>query len=208
MTGTSLPIKNQKEIHGFFDTDDMDKLFFHINYDTSKVIQDRVKAYYPFIDCQSFRKHKVLKGISLLIGKMQMLIGIDRTRKSPLTPVYNGWGWFSIPHDFAEYAVSQRVAIRKAFHHTLAADEVWIHTVAMHSPFKARVYGYNGKDDPVDASKHFQDWTRGKPYTFTGEDYELLMNQPNAFWARKFSDQNKDIVDRIYNKIMQEQSEG
>lgn len=206
ITGTSMPVKTQNEIHDFFDDKENNLLYFHINYDVEKVIQDRVKAYYPFINTPYFRKHKSIKVISLLIGKFQLAVGINRLKKSRLNPIYNGWGWFSIPEDFALYAISCRDEIRHTFNHTLAADEVWIHTIAMNSEFKDRVYGYNGKDDAIDASRHFQDWKRGKPYIFTSEDYNLLMNG-NAFWARKF-DENKDkkIIDMIFDTLWEKQN--
>lgn len=59
-----MPIKTQNIIHNFFDNQDNNLLYFHINYDTSKVIQERVKAYYPFINNIFFRNHKIIKGIS------------------------------------------------------------------------------------------------------------------------------------------------
>ena len=182
------------------------RLYFHINVGTEKFIQNRVKAYYPLVSSPYFRSHKWIKGISELCGKAQMALGINRLRNSEFDPVYNGWGWFSIPHDFATYCVSKRALIEKTFCYTLAADEMWIHTVAMHSPFCDKVYGYNGKEDAVDASKHFQDWKRGKPYTFTKEDFDLLMKDNPAFFARKF-DQNKDkeIIDMIFEAIQKEQ---
>lgn len=201
ITGTSLPIKSQDFIHSFFDADKDKKLYFHINCGFEKVIQDRCKAYYPFINTNAFRKYKALKALSLMIGKFQILIGINRLRHSELNPVYNGWGWFSIPEDFARYCIAKQDVIKKTFRYTLAADEVWIHTVAMHSPFIDRIYGYNGNDDAVDASKHLQDWKRGKPYIFTKDDFAFIM-ESKAFWARKFDERkDKDIVDAIYSCI-------
>mgnify|MGYP001625640973 CR=1 FL=1 len=98
--------------------------------------------------------------------------------------------------------ISCKKEIEKTFNYTLASDEVWIQTIAMHSDFRKRVYGFNGKDDAIDASKHFIDWTRGCPYVFKEKDYDLLMENSTAFWARKF-DQNKDkkIVDKIFDTL-------
>jgi hypothetical protein len=202
--GTSLPIKTQDEIHNFFDDESNDKLYFHINYGTYKLIQDRAKAYYPFIETKYYRKCKPLKALSILIGKLEILFGVDRLKNSVLSPLYNGWSWFSVPHDFAIYALGKKELIEHTFNYTLAADEVWIQSVAAHSQkFRDRMYGFNGKDDPIDASKHFQDWKRGKPYVFRKEDYELLMNGNSAFWARKFdADVDREIVDMIYNTIL------
>lgn len=202
LTGTSLPIKTQDEIHEFFDNDIRQLLYFHINKEIHKTIQDRAKAYYPFINKTHFRNNWALKLLSICIGKMEIIMGINRLRNSEFNPVYNGWGWFSIPNDFAHYAITKQEAIKSAFQYTLASDEVWIQTVAMHSEFSDRIYGYNGKDDPIDASKHFQDWKRGKPYVFQKEDYDLLMKDNRCFFARKFDENvDKEIIDMIFITI-------
>ena len=185
LTGTSLPIRRYEEMYQFFASDSRKLLYFHINHDTYKVIQDRVKAYYPFIDSPYFRKSKMMKGLSLLCGKTQIALGVNRLRNSRLYPLYNGWQLFSVPDDFAKYAVQCKDEINKTFRYTLAPDEVWIQSLAMHSPFAERVYGNNGRDDPIDASKHYVDWKRGKPYTFTKDDFDILINDNHgAFWAR------------------------
>ena len=106
--GTSLPIKTQDEIHNFFDNDYVKHLYFHVNIGTFKLIQDRAKAYYPFIENTHFRKNKVLKVLSIVIGKIQILCGINRLRGNELAPLYNGWSWFSIPHDFANELLTKR----------------------------------------------------------------------------------------------------
>ena len=202
ISGTSIPIKPQKEIHRFFDEEAGGRLFFHINSSTAPVIQERVKAYYPLVSLKCFRKHKWLKAISLVMGKIQIALGVNRLRKSEFKAIYNGWSYFSIPHDFAVYCCSKQAVVEKTFRHTLASDEAWIHTLAVHSDFKDRTYGLNGKNAPIDASKHFQDWKRGKPYTFTKEDFDILMADNGAFWARKFDDKkDREIIDMIYQQV-------
>lgn len=205
--GTSLPIKTQDEVHYFFDNDFEKKLYFHINIGTFKLIQDRAKAYYPFIESKSFRKSKLLKLISIVIGKIQILFGVNRLKDNELAPLYNGWSWFSIPDDFAKYLLMKRELLEKTFKYTLASDEVWLHSVAAHSnKYRSRTYGLNGRDDPLDATKHFQDWKRGKPYVFHKEDYSLLMEDNPCFWARKFDENvDKEIVDMIFEEIKRRQ---
>lgn len=206
ISGTSLPIKNQDIIHDFFDRKDQDLLYFHINNETHKVIQDRVRAFYPFINTKFFRKSKLIKGLSYLLGKTEILFGIDRLRRAELKPIYNGWTWFSVPHDFAKFAVKKRELLEKTFNFTVASDETWIQTLAVHSKFKDRIYGLNGKNDPLDASKHFIDWKRGKPYIFRLEDYDLLMKDNRCFFARKFDENiDKKIVEKIVSDISEQQ---
>ena len=202
LSGQDLCIKSQDEIHAFFNENN-DKLYFHINTGTFIQIQERCKYYYPFINTKRFKYCKILKVISLVFGKAQKFVGINRLRNSPLYPIYNGWDWYSITGEFAKYVVSQEKLIKKTFNYTLSNDETFVHTLAMHSEyFRDKVYGYNGKDDAMDASKRLQDWKRGKPYTFTIEDYYMIIDSPYYF-ARKFDDKNIDLVKKIveYTKI-------
>ena len=49
--------------------------------------------------------------------------------------------------------------------------------------------------------------SRWNPYVFLSQDYEELINN-KAFFARKFdSNKDKDIIDRVYKKIMEEKNE-
>lgn len=196
LSGQDLCIKSQDEIHEFFN-DNNDKLYFHINVGVFRQIQDRCRYYYPFINTKHFKYWKWLKALSLVLGKAQKFIGINRLRHSELYPIYNGWDWYSITYDFAKYVVSKESLIKKTFNHTLSNDECFVHTLAMHSKeFRDKVYGYNGNDDAMDASKRLQDWKRGKPYTFTLEDFDMIINSPYYF-ARKFDDNNIDLVNKI-----------
>ncbi len=204
LTAEELPIKSQDYIHRFFEGDPNQNIYLHINVGTFRDIQDRCKYYYPFIDHDSFKGNKLVKGLSLILGKSQKLIGIDRRRKHPdFFPLYNGWGWGSIPGDFADYVLSRKEDTIDVFHKTLAGDEVWLHSLAMHHPtFAKRMYGYNGLDDAIDASKLYQDWKRGKPYTFTIEDLNMLL-ATDALFARKFSSAaDMSLVEALKRKII------
>ncbi len=197
-----MPIKTQNQIHDFFDNDKEEKLYFHINYQPHKVIQERCKAYYPFINTKCFRKSKPLKLLSKILGKLQIVFGVNRLKNNPFYPLYNGWNWFSIPNDFAKYVVSKRAEIIRCFSKTLASDEVVMQSVAMHSPFADRVYGYNGKNDPIDASKRFIDWKRGTPWVFIKSDFEMITRNQKSFFARKFDENiDKEIIDLIYGEL-------
>lgn len=62
----------------------------------------------------------------------------------------------------------------------------------MNSPFR---------NDVVNDCLRYVDWERGKPYTFSDEDFDLLMSSNNLF-ARKFDySKNPEIVDHIFNEL-------
>jgi len=46
------------------------------------------------------------------------------------------------------------------------------------------------------------DWDRGSPYTFTIEDFNVLIDS-NKLWARKFSElKDEKIVNSIYSTFV------
>ena len=71
-------------------------------------------------------------------------------------------------------------------------DELFVQTIAMNSPYRQNI---------ANDSLRYIDWEHGFPYSFTAEDYSLLMNSDKLF-ARKF-DEKKDfqIVARIRERI-------
>lgn len=197
LSGVDLPIKSRQFIFDYFKNSD--KLYLCCMSAKDTYQTNRTKYYYPFINNKLYRKSKVIKGMSLLFGKIQAIVGINRNRKKNNYPIsYCGWQWFSIPRDFAEYVLLNEKKIYSTFHHTLASDESFMQTVAMNSSFKERIYKMDCKED---GAMRRIDWERGRPYTFKREDYDYIMNSPYIF-ARKF-DENIDsvIIDKIYNEI-------
>ena len=193
LSGTTLCTKSQDEIHDFYDNTDLE--YFHVNVGTFKSIQNRCKYYYPFINTSKFRSSKILKGLSIVLGRMQTLLGINRLRKSKLYPIYGGMEWFSITEDFVSYLLDNEPIIRKTFHHTLASEEVFMQTLAMHYSFRDRVYGYNGKDDFIDASKTYQFWNTGKSsYIDTVDKINIIKSDKHSFFARKFKDNDIELI--------------
>jgi len=94
--------------------------------------------------------------------------------------------------DFAKFLTENEALIRKQYGFTRTADEIFIQTLAMKSPFRDSLYTHG---------VHYIDWERGEPYTFTAEDFELLINSGKPF-ARKFDcRQDSEIIQRIYNHV-------
>ena len=75
-------------------------------------------------------------------------------------------------------------------------------TILYNSKFYKNVYSI--KNDDYLGIKRYIDWKRGEPYTFTIDDYDLLINS-NCFWARKFSSKkDKEIINKIYEKVVKD----
>jgi hypothetical protein len=193
LSGADLPIKNQDEIHAFFDDHPgMEFLYYDDKILSHEGFYDRVK-YFHFLQeiiGRSGRRNPLfhLNKIQLAIQKY---LGINRIKETR-SKIKKGTTWFSITHDLARYVVSQEHAIRHQYKFTYCADETYLHTLVWNSNFRDRV---------VNSSLRYIDWERGQPYTFRLEDYEMLVNS-SAFWARKFSEKvDVKIIDRIFTSL-------
>ena len=182
LSGLDLPLKSQKEIRSFFEFAYPSNF---IKYDDSAIqngsFLHRVRTYHLFQDYFGLNTGilpgflRRLENISL---KFQEFIGVQR--KQYITP-YKGTNWFSITHELVKYVLSHEDIIRKQFYHTVCADEVFLHSIAMESPYRETV---------VSNSLRAVDWTRGTPYVYKSEDVDELLNSSNLF-GRKF-DENID----------------
>ena len=198
LSGTDLPIKTQDEIHLFFkENDGKEYIGFDAGGEDNPNYRSRVRYYYPFQEIIGRREDGLYGKIRTAQGLLLMLqekLQIDRVKKLPCV-FYKGPNWFSITHELASYVLSQKAFIHKTFSMTVCADEMFLQTVVMDSPFRDRV---------VSDMLRYIDWERGTPYTFRTEDYPQLCTSEKLF-ARKFdADTDYEIVDRIFRYITEE----
>lgn len=191
LSGVDLPLKSQDEIHEFFASLGGMQC---ITYDSIDSCLDRLRYYYPLQEMIGRKRNfssKLLRRIQWLFLGLQRIFKINRIRAKE-DKYYKGSQWVSITGEFAKYLSQMESHIKKCFRHTLIPDEIFMQSVAMASPFKDRLY-----TDGV----HYIDWTRGEPYTFREEDFDLLMSSGKMF-ARKF-DWNTDhrIIEHIYEHV-------
>lgn len=182
LSGLDLPLKSQEEIRAFFEHA-YPKNF--IKYDDramqSGSFLHRVKTYHLFQDYFGLNKGIVpgflrrLENGSLWLQKR---MGVQRKQ---YIPPYKGTNWFSITHELVQYVLSREDIIKKQFYYTVCADEVFLHSIVMDSPYK---------DTVVSDSLRAVDWTRGTPYVYRAEDVSDLLRSEKLF-GRKF-DENID----------------
>lgn len=182
LSGLDLPLKTQEEIHSFFDTAYPNNF---IKFD-DRAIQSgsflhRVNTYHLFQD-HFGRSTGVWPGILRRLEErlLRLQTALRVQRKQYVTP-YKGTNWFSITHELAEYVLGREALIKKQFYYTVCADEVFLHSVVMDSPYKHTV---------VNHSLRAIDWTRGEPYIYRAEDVDELLASGDLF-GRKF-DENID----------------
>lgn len=195
LSGVDLPLKTQIEIHQFFEEND-GKEFVSIDNDSTKDNDffERIGRYHFFQDYigrNSGYRSALLEYMESLSLKIQAFFHIKR-KVLKNTQVYKGTNWFSITHKFAEYLLTEEKSIYRDFGFGLCADELFLQTIIMNSPFRNSI---------VNDSLRYIDWERGKPYTFSDEDYDILMTS-NKLFARKFDYKRcPEIVDHIFNEL-------
>ena len=194
LSGVDLPLKTQSEIHSFFEHNpDREYIAVDNKLHRDEALAERVRYFYPFQDIIGRHHSPLYDFLRTLQGKLvalQMKLKISRI-PAAAPYVYKGSNWFSISHEAALYLLSRQKEIRRRFRMSSCGDEFYLQTVFMLSPFAKKL---------ADNNLRFIDWDRGMPYTFTGEDYELLMNSGMLF-ARKFSPEHPEIINMIVEQL-------
>ena len=190
ISGQDLPIKSQDYIHDYLKCSDIE--FVGIMNDCGNV-ESRTTYYYLFQELIGRNSNVILGFLNWLFLKSQKVLGI---RRKIDREIKKGCNWFSITGKCAKYVVDNKSWIENHFKNTVCCDEVFLQTLLFSSPFKDKI-NINVENDNSSALRYI-DWERGKPYTFTIDDYDLLCDSKLLF-ARKFnSSVDEKIVERIY----------
>lgn len=179
MQGSSFPLKNQDEIHKFYD-DNQGKQF--ISIDDYKVFKFRVNQY------NFMANGKWVAYLNMALVKIQQLLGINRLKKYNLTYA-KGFALWSITDDLLKYILSKEELINDLFKYSLCGDEIFIHMLTYNSDFKEDIYCYGQRFTSCMWASTWEiesDFNQErKAHNFKYEDLEYLMRQ-DANFARKF----------------------
>ena len=182
LSGVDLPIKTQDEIHAFF-REHAGQNFMEIDQNAMATgsFLSRVKYYYLFQNILG--KNMITENpppVMRLIRKAQTLFVLIQQlihyQRKEWIPYYKGANWVSITDDLLQYVLTSEKTIKKMFYYTIAADEVFLQTIAMSSPYR---------DTIVENYYREIDWSDGFPHIYRKEDIPQLLRSP-AFFARKF----------------------
>lgn len=197
ISGVDLPIKSQDYIHNFMRNNYPKEFVGYTDVEGDAGFIRRISKYHLFCKCQKDR-NPFLKYTAALIRKsflcLQSILGIQRRYDMELR---KGANWCSITQEFCAYLLSKESYILKAFKYITCVDEVFLHSILWNSNFRKNIYDIA---DEYGSCMREIDWKRGNPYVWKNEDYEYLMKSEKLF-ARKFSSQHLDIVQKLYESI-------
>ena len=184
MQGSAFPLKNQDDLHKFYD-DNQGKQF--ISVEDYKLLKYRVDQYNLLAGYYSGHG-KWVTHLNMILVKIQRLLGISRLKKHNL--VYaKGFALWSVTDDLLKYVLSKENLIRDLFKYSLCGDEIFIHMLAYNSDFREDLYDYGQR---FTSAMWASTWEMESDFNlvreghnFKYEDLDYLMKQ-KANFARKF----------------------
>ncbi len=189
LQGSDLPIRTQDDIHRFFDAH---KGTQYVNLDKHNTFGN-FKCQYRHFFCHNryYRSNRIVKILNFGLVAIQQKLGI---RKNTDIHLYHGSALFSITGECARYILSREREIKQRFRWALAADEVFIQTILMDSPYGDKIANI---DKDKSSNARLIDWTRPRkknsPHVWHSEELDYIMNQPEDIcFARKF-DEKEDL---------------
>lgn len=206
LSGSDLVIKTQNEIHQFFSQNKGKEFVAFDNEQIDDQYLERVRYYYFLQDVYGRNRKNIfmigLYVVDKILLSVQKLIKVNRIKESDLI-FQKGANWFSITHDFATHVIQQEKWIIKTFQYSLSGDELFLQTILINSGFKNNLCQPYRLEENL--NMRLVDWSRGKPYTWRKEDYNIITNS-NMFFARKI-DPNLDneIITLISGNIIEKQ---
>lgn len=198
ISGADLPIKSQNQIHQFFESIQGLELVQFQQPQIDKQKLDRVQRYFPFQE-HDIRHSYFLSLIQRTLAKVQRILNVDRTKNSGVK-FQMGSNWFSITDDFARYILAQFPRYEKYFQYTQCADELFVQTMLINSPFRKRLY-HPKFDDSTYGNMRFIVWVNHAPRDLVIDDFESLKSSPLLF-AWKFNpDTDNQIIGKVANEL-------
>lgn len=196
LSGQDLPLKTQEEIHSFFEQQQGHE--FVQFYSKKFHEENRVQYFYPFQDIcgrgDSLFTYPV-RCVDKIAVQMQKVIHLSRNKNIKFQ---KGANWFSITDSFARYVVDKESWIKKTFRFTRCADEVFLQTVLINSPYIDNLYWTEFNSD-MHAIMRLIIWEGEGPHVFTIEDKDIIGNTDLLFGRKFDASKDKDIVEFVMN---------
>lgn len=185
ISGCDLPLRNQDEMHAFFDH--RDEEFLDVQ-DTHK-FEKRIKYYHFFT--RSMRKSVLMNFLRRLLLIPQLLF-VNRLKDAPLQYAY-GSEWCSLTPKAVRELVTQFHQYRYMFEKSTSGDEL----------YKQMILTTPGKDFKIAKEGNLRfvifDHKQLSPRTLSMREYPDIM-QSGCMFARKF-EEGTEAYEKIYQQV-------
>lgn len=185
LSGADLPLKNQDEIHSFFEKNGGKEFVGYTLTEMTPEVVRKVCRWHLFPG--SFRRRNVLRAAFL---RIQETFGIYRNKGIDFK---KGTQWASITDSAARVFLEGYPPMRRVFSHTFCADEIALHTLIWNSPLRDNIYSLESDGE---GCKRAIGWKDGCLFDWGREDYESLVSA-GALFARKFNLSDREFIRKI-----------
>lgn len=198
ISGVDLPLKSQDYIHEFLKKNNGKEFIGYVQDDRSTVIRRKMQLYHLF--SKEFRAQVSLlsilkRTIRYLFNELQLRTGCLRNRK---TVFKQGPQWVTITNSFVCLLLAKKDEELKRYFHTYCADEFFMQTACWNSGFRKNIY-LNGMTE-FESCLRFIHWKGGELLPLEEHDFDKMMSS-DAFFARKFSSENKNLIEQVYAAV-------
>jgi hypothetical protein len=187
ISGTTLPIVSNKEMHSFF-SNNAGKEFVTVRpanfriyqrYARKQILSNKMHT--------SLLKKKIITAIRWAFYISQMAVGYDRVKKYfPQKKVFYGCNWWSITDNFACFLSSRSDLIIQLYKNTFIPEESFIQTFLCLSPYSSNVYLDKDGNQKNILFDIWPEHHHGSPKTLTIDDFSAI-KESKCIFARKFS---------------------
>lgn len=199
ISGVTLPIKSMQYIYDFFEKYN-GKIFLGVDSgEFEKEAPRRIKYRIFFKDNHlSMLSHRTKQHLNGISFRLQKFFHCEKKSSKQLKI---GSQWCSLTNEAVSLLLASSGWIKQTFQYGHCVDEIYKQTVIWNSPLRSKLYKIGNS---LEGCMYEIDWSRGNgssPYTFAEEaDIKLLLKSDRLF-ARKFSSQHLDLVDKLIGSI-------
>lgn len=203
LSGSDIPLLGNDRLHDFFASRAGAEFIHFVPGSLPNHIKDRTRVRRLFPEARS---SQATRGVHYVQSRAERLSSTAQRRVRKVPDWRWGSQWFSITDDFARYVLQNRNWIVDTFSRTACADEHFLQTMVIDSPFVERL---SVAPDSVqrNGSARLIDWARGdgrSPHTWRIEDLNRLRRAPEDGYAfaRKFnSSVDHQVIDEVVRMV-------
>lgn len=192
ISGTHFPLKGNSDLYMYFEKHG--KSIFHSMETSTEEIDMKIRRYNVLSKyMMSFRygsKRYMLGRLGWnLCHKLQKIMRFRRYKNDLF---YKSSNWVSLTHEVVNYLIKYKKSILSKYKYTFCADEFFVLSELMNSPFKEQLI--------FSSSFLCQDWISTNPRIYYLADFDDIVLS-GCLFARKFSRVSLPLLDKISDRV-------
>lgn len=191
ISGQDVPLKTNKDIINFFDTN---KNKEYISYESINNSEAMYKEMSFRLNSYNFGK---LYRLIFHRNIRELLSNFPLIKRTTPENIYYGSQWWNLTNNAIKYILDytkQNPNFLKRFNYTWGSDEFYFQSILLNSEFN---------NNCINDNLRYLIWGVGTPINFTIKDYDDIKNNiNNNIFSRKFDENfDNDIIDKLYKDL-------